>query len=102
MTENWPFHDLQSGAKLEETRFYGFGDAGGLAGKFEGYNTLEEAIKDIIEDYDIDEVDIGTKQDDLGGYSVTVLTGRAFVDQLYVICDGDQEHFNEFGFWSGK
>lgn len=100
VAENWPFLDEESGCEILETRFYGFSDSGGIAGGFQGYTNREDAINAIRNEYELMECQIGTDAADLGGYAVTVLSGREFVDQLYWLCEGNRNQLTDFGRWS--
>lgn len=104
MKEIWPFHDEASGAKIQENRFYGFGDSGSLAGSFEGYETRDAAIDDILRIYN-DESGYGWKREEIGTqpwhlseFATTVLSGREFVERLKVI---ERHHdISIYGHWS--
>jgi hypothetical protein len=96
----WPFKDLASGARIYKDRFYGFGDAGGLAGSFEGYETREEAINHIKTEYE--EGELGTKPEDLGSYGITVLSGEEYVNRLKTILGDNETLESMFGSWSGE
>lgn len=74
------FFDEESGQTISLHRFYGFYDAGGLAGDSNGYLTREEAISAIRQEYD--ESSIGTSPEQLGDAAVCVLSGEEFVAQL--------------------
>lgn len=90
--EAWPFYVESCGIEIEENRFYGFGDAGGLAGSSKGYVNREEAIQDIVargQAYSAD--DCGTKPEHLGDYPVAVLSGREFVNRLKEIGEFDED-----------
>jgi hypothetical protein len=97
--EVWPFHAIFIGQnfKLLADRFYGFGDAGGLAGSFDGYTSREEAVKAIKAEYGIDE--IGTEPDHLGDYATSVLSGREFIDRIYTIGEDDVSFLFDYGYW---
>lgn len=73
------FFDEQSGALITMGRYYGFGDAGGLAGSFDGYETAEQCLEVVRKDHTND---TSTSPDDLGRVAVCVLTGQQYVDQL--------------------
>lgn len=109
--ETWPWLDSTSGAIIQEDRFYGFGDAGGLAGSFEGYVTATVAINDIVNDYGQAPEWLSFKPEDLGSVAITVITGRDFITQLYRIhaCDSGgvsegllafEGAIAEYGTWS--
>lgn len=99
LNETWPFYDYSSGGFLSEDRYYAFSDSGGFAGKFYGYDNELEAAADLKKSGYTDD-DWSMKPDDLGAY-VAVLTGRQFIDQLYIICDGPEqkELFSSYGEW---
>lgn len=99
MKENWPFHDEPTGAKLQEGLYYGFGDSGFLAGRFDGYITREDAIKDISEGAE-DTSWIGTKPEDLGHEAITVLSGREYIDRLIALEKEGNEPVSFYGTWS--
>ena len=101
LNEAWPFYSIDSGAKVHENRFYGFGDSGSMAGEFSGYETVELAIEDM-EKNGLRKNDYSTDPVDLGGFSVAILSGRQFVDQLYFIVDGNLDSFSSFGSWVGN
>lgn len=100
LNETWPFYDYSSGGFLGEDRYYAFSDSGGFAGKFYGYDDEVQAATDLkASGYDDDDWSI--KPEDLGSVAVTILTGRQFIDQLYIICDGPEqkEMFSHYGEW---
>lgn len=78
--EEQSFFDEQSGATLKLNRYYGFGDAGSLAGSFEGYATLDEAIQDIRKEYPEDQ--LGTAPEQLGEVAICILSGTQFAERL--------------------
>lgn len=100
----WPFFDDASGAKIQKDKFYGFSDAGGLAGSFSGYDTRREAIADIMDKYDIHFIEadsyFGATPEDLGDNAVTVLSGEEYVNRLKFIC-GDLQPLSFYGYWVG-
>ncbi|BCG50279.1 hypothetical protein [Ralstonia phage RP13] len=91
--EFWPFHDETSGAYIQENKYYAFGDAGGLAGSFDGYDNLQQCVDAVSEDHDSS--DFTYKRDELGSSAITILTGREFVNRLYEL-GGTQD----YGKWS--
>lgn len=80
------FWDEQSGIDIKRERFYGFGDAGGIAGGGQGHETREAAIHAVMADDDCSEAVIGVKPDQLGDNAVTVLSGDEYVQRLHVLC----------------
>ena len=76
------FYDEQSGATLHMDRFYGFGDAGGIAGSFDGYDNMLGALVAIRAIHEGADVDISSDPKDLGVSNVCVLSGQQYVDQL--------------------
>lgn len=100
----WPFFDESSGAKIQRDKFYGFGDAGGIAGSFDGYDSRREAISAIMEDYEVQFIEadsyFGVNPEDLGDNCVTVLTGEEYVNRLRFI-SGEDEPLYLFGYWMG-
>jgi hypothetical protein len=88
--DDWKlFADESSGATIKRERYYGFGDAGGLAGSFDGYDTREAALEDIAKEHD---GEFGTKPEHLGEYSVTVLSGEEYIGRLQTL-DAEGAHF---------
>lgn len=77
------FYDETSGLWLKGHRYYGFYDAGGLAGDSDGYPTRESAIEAIGQEHD--KSAIGTLPEQLGDAAVTVLSGNEFIAQLQKI-----------------
>lgn len=77
------FRDEQSGHTIMLHRFYGFGDAGGLAGDADGYPTRELAIQAIGREHD--KSAIGTLPAELGEVAICVLSGAEFVARLQQI-----------------
>jgi hypothetical protein len=71
--------DEQSGATLFLDRYYGFGDAGSLAGSFDGYSSSTEALIDILEQYPRES--LSTDPEQLGEVSICVLTARQYVER---------------------
>jgi hypothetical protein len=86
LPEDWKvFFDESSGADLKPDRFYGFGDAGGIAGSFDGYATADEAVAAIAPDY-------GTPargREHLGDAAIAVMSGREYVAAVHDL-GGDQ------------
>lgn len=99
--ENWPFYMNDVGANLKADRIYAFNDCGGFAGKFEGYDTAEAAINDLTTEGEMSENEYSTDPDELGT-CVSVLSGRQFVDQLYIINNGVKSDFDMYGNWAPK
>jgi len=89
------FFDTESGATILMDRFYGFGDAGGIAGSFDGYATQEEAISEIAKEHG--SYGIGTKPSELGSCAICILNGQQFVDQLRSLDPSDADHINIYG-----
>lgn len=77
------FRDEQSGHTIKLHRFYGFGDAGGLAGDADGYPTRELAIQAIGQEHE--KSAIGTSPTELGEVAICVLSGAEFVARLQQI-----------------
>lgn len=75
------FFDEPSGATLSMDRYYGFCDAGGLAGSFDGYESVGHAIAAIGSENG-GPMDISCSPDDLGSFQVCVLTGQQYVDRI--------------------
>lgn len=85
------FYDETSGATLKMDRYYGFGDAGGLAGSFDGYESANDCAKAIaLEGTSLNEMSLDPSK--LGEVSVCILTGQQFVDRLATLDD-----ISEFG-----
>lgn len=86
--EVWPFKLADYVVLLGEERFYAFGDAGGISGSNDGYAAIEELLAALRkDDPDMDlEDDVSQAPEDLGAVAYACLTGREYVDQLYIIC----------------
>ena len=84
--ENWPFLDSDSGKEIHKDMYYGFYDSGGFIGP---YKVKIEFILDLLETFDITKKDVSMLPEDLGGVLCCLLTGRQYIDQLYVINGGD-------------
>jgi hypothetical protein len=79
------FFDEQSGAILKLHRYYGFSDAGGLVGSFDGYESEEAAIADVEQPGPC--MDITTDSSHLGDASCCVLSGEVYVARLRELGD---------------
>jgi hypothetical protein len=73
------FYDETSGLIIKCHRFYGFWDAGGVAGTPEGYATQEDAVAAMAE---LCDGDYSTEAAELGSISLCILSGEAFIAQL--------------------
>ncbi len=80
------FFDEQSGATLHMDRFYGFSDAGGIAGSHDGYETAGHAIAAVGEEHG-GPVDISCSPEDLGSFMYCVLSGQEYVDRIQKVDD---------------
>lgn len=74
------FFDEQSGAILHMDRYYGFCDAGGLAGSFDGHVSAELASAVISHEYE--GCTVSTDPKELGSEAIVVMTGQQFVNEL--------------------
>jgi hypothetical protein len=90
------FFDEASGATLRMDRYYGFGDAGGLAGSFEGYESVEAAKQAIAPEHGYLEEEIASEPELLGAVAICVLSGQQYVDQLQKAEPGNLRIFGYF------
>jgi hypothetical protein len=100
-SEVWPFQ-LNEGylIPIYEDKFYGFYECGGLFINT-GSDTPEELVNAIKRWYDEPTPYlVTTDPEGLGEYSVTVLSGRQFLDRLYYIIGYQSEGLEDYGAWS--
>lgn len=104
--EVWPFWlgDVGHGTPIQEGDFYGFYDSGGVT-HTPGHGSEEAALdfaRILLDDVYSSTSLISTNPEQLGAEHVTVLSGRKFVDRLYVLMCYNFECLEEYGQWSNK
>lgn len=98
--EVWPFCMADSSQKLYSDKWYGFSDSGGLYCTGAGFASREDAVKLLTADIDAD--DWSTEPNLLGSMLCSILSGREYVDRLYVVCrpGGSGWPLDDYGHWS--
>lgn len=77
----WPFRDEASGAAIWPDKYYAFCDSGGLAGRFEGYESAGLAFRHLsLTHADTEQTYFAPHL--LGSACLCVCTGRQFVHTL--------------------